>query len=386
MELIKINNINKFYPHVVTNKQRVKGMLKILFNRNENDGAHILKDINLTVNKGESLAIIGHNGAGKSTLLKILSGVIQPSSGSFKVNGKVGALLELGSGFDPEYSGMENLKMATAMNGIVGKEANEKISKMIEFADIGDYIYEPVKNYSSGMVVRLGFSVITQIRPELLITDEVLAVGDEGFQLKCLKWIDDYLQAGGTLLLVSHSVYHVQKLCKKAVWLDHGAIKKYGDVFEITQAYQESFSDPNKLPSGVSVNRTTYHIHDAIIDYEGQAVEEVEFGQAVKLVVKVYSPDQVIPNICIGFVTHNGIPVYGTYSELYDTHPYFDESGYAIYEVYMPNLQLLPGLYEVRFHTMTPENIQMIDTFEKPLRVLGKTRELGATRLEMVWK
>jgi lipopolysaccharide transport system ATP-binding protein len=386
MKLVEINKINKFYPHVVNNKQRVKGMLKILFNKDETEGAHVLKDINLEVHKGESLAIIGHNGAGKSTLLKIISGVIQPSSGNFIINGKVGALLELGSGFDPEYSGIDNLKMATAMNGLTGKDAVKKINKMIEFADIGEYINEPVKNYSSGMVVRLGFSVITEIQPELLITDEVLAVGDEGFQLKCLKWINDYLNSGGTLLLVSHSVYHVQKLCKKAVWLDHGAIKKAGDVFEVTQAYQESFSDPNKMPSGLKVNRNTYHIHDAYIESEGVEVEEVEFNQTIKLIIKVYTPDQMIPNICIGFVTDSGNPVFGTYSELHDTHPYFDEDGFAVYEVTMPNLKLLPGLYEVRFHTMTPENIQMIDTFEKSLRILGKSRELGTTQLEMDWK
>lgn len=386
MKLVEIKNINKFYPHVVTNKQRVKGMLKILFNRDETEGAHVLKNINLEVNKGESLAIIGHNGAGKSTLLKILSGVIQPSSGYFKVNGKVGALLELGSGFDPEYSGIENLKMATAMNGITGVDAKEKIANMIKFADIGDYINEPVKNYSSGMVVRLGFSVITEIKPELLITDEVLAVGDEGFQLKCLKWIDEYINSGGTLLLVSHSIYHVQKLCKKAVWLDHGAIQCFGDVFEVTQAYQESFTDPNKMPSGVKVNRSTYHIHDAFFEHKGKVCHEVKFGQTIKLIVKLYTPDQVIPNICIGFVNSSGNPVYGTYSELYETNPYFDEDGFAVYEVVMPNVKLLPGLYEVRFHTMTPDNIQMIDTFEKSLRILGKSRELGSTQLEMNWK
>lgn len=386
MKLVEINKINKFYPHVVTNQQRVKGMLKILLNKTDKNGAHVLQDISFDVYKGESLAIIGNNGAGKSTLLKILSGVIQPTSGTFAVHGKVGALLELGSGFDPEYSGIENLKMATAMNGIVGKEAKEKMARMIDFADIGEYINEPVKNYSSGMVVRLGFAVITQIKPELLITDEVLAVGDEGFQLKCLKWIDEYLQSGGTLLLVSHSIYHVQKLCKKAVWLEKGQVKMFGDVFEVTQKYQESFVDANKLPSGISVNKNTYHIHDAHIEHDNQIVDEIDYGQSVKLVIKVYTPDKVIPNICIGFVTHSGVPVYGTYSELYDTHPYFDDNGLAVYEVKMQDLSLLPGLYEVRFHTMTPENIQMIDTFEKTLRVLGQTRELGSTRLQMEWK
>ena len=188
MSLIQVNKINKSYPLIASNKQRVKGMLNILLNRVDCNGKQVLNDISFQVNKGESLAIIGKNGAGKSTLLKILSGVIQASSGEFKINGRIGALLELGSGFDPEYTGIENLKMSAAMFGLSGKEAKDKIKHMIEFADIGEYINEPVKNYSSGMVVSLGFSVITQIKPELLIPDEVLAVGDASLPLKCLNW------------------------------------------------------------------------------------------------------------------------------------------------------------------------------------------------------
>lgn len=386
MPIIEINNINKFYPHVSNNKQRVYGMLNILFNRVDEGGKHVLKDINLKVEKGESLAIVGKNGAGKSTLLKIISGVIQATSGSYQINGGIGALLELGSGFDPEYTGMENLKMSAAMVGLSGKEAQIKIDKMIEFADIGDYIHEPVKNYSSGMVVRLGFSVITQTKPELLITDEVLAVGDEGFQLKCLNWIDNYLSDGGTLLLVSHSVYHVQKLCNHAVWLEDGEIKASGDVFEVTQAYQESIVNPNSMPSGDVVNRANYHIHDATISHNGDECEEVSFGSDVDINVSVYSPDKQIPGICIGIVTSKGVPVYGTYSELHQCNPYFDDKGFVTYKVSLPSLKLLPGLYEFRFHTMTPENIQMIDTFEKNLRVTGKSRELGICQIETDWK
>lgn len=386
MSLIEISNIHKSYPLIANNKQRVKGMFKILFNQSDVEGKQVLKDISFKVNKGESLAIIGKNGAGKSTLLKILSGVIQATSGDFKVSGKIGALLELGSGFDPEYTGIENLKMSAALFGLIGKEAKEKIDKMIEFADIGDYVYEPVKNYSSGMVVRLGFSVITQTRPEILITDEVLAVGDESFQLKCLNWIDGYLKQGGTLLLVSHSVYHVQKLCSKAIWLEKGEIVRAGDVFEVTQAYQESIAERKDLPSGAEVNKLTYHIHDATINCNGVTVEQVPFDSDVELSIKVYSPDQKMPGICVGIVTHTGTPVYGTYSEVHDAEPYLDEDGFVCYKVLMPRLKLLPGLYEFRFHTMTPENIQMIDTFERELRVTGKTRELGFCQIETQWK
>ncbi len=385
MLLITADNINKSYPLVANNKQRVKGMLNILFNRNDANGKQILKNINFKVIKGDSLAIIGKNGAGKSTLLKILSGVIQATSGHFHINGQIGALLELGSGFDPEYTGIENLKMSAAMFGLSGSEAKDKIKHMIEFADIGDYINEPVKNYSSGMVVRLGFSVITQIKPELLITDEVLAVGDESFQLKCLNWIDGYIKEGGTLLLVSHSIYHVQKLCSHAMWLENGEIKQYGDVFDVTQAYQESMVDGISLPSGETVNKSTYHIHDAQIFYNNTQTNQVPFGVDLKLTVNVYTPDEQMPGISIGIVTQAGVPIYGTYSELHQAKPFIDGEGYVVYELTMPNLKLLPGLYVFRFHTMTPENIQMIDTFEVQLRVTGQTRELGSCQIESEW-
>jgi lipopolysaccharide transport system ATP-binding protein len=386
MELLSLNNINKIYPHVANNKQRVKGMLNILFNKQVSEGAHVLKNIDLSVYKGESLAIIGHNGAGKSTLLKIISGVIEATSGEVQVNCGVGALLELGSGFDPEYTGIENLKMAAAMAGLAGDEAREKIARMIDFADIGDYINEPVKNYSSGMVVRLGFSVITETKPELLITDEILAVGDEGFQLKCLNWIDEYLAGGGTLLLVSHSVYHVQKLCRHAIWLDHGSVKMSGDVFSVTQAYQVSIADPAKMPTGDEVNRAMYHIHDALISQHGEEVTAVPFGSQIDLSIKVYTPDEKIPGISLGVVTHNGQPVYGTYSELYGAKPTECGGGLYEYQLSMPELLLLPGHYEFRFHCMTPENIQMIDTFEKTLQITGASRELGPVQLKTTWQ
>lgn len=386
MKIINIQKINKFYPHIANNKQRVKSMLKILTNRKDLGGNQVLKDISFEVNSGESLAIIGRNGAGKSTLLKIISGVIQATSGNFIVNGSIGALLELGSGFDPEYTGIENLKMAAAMNGLIGKEADAKIAKMVEFANIGDYINEPVKSYSSGMVVRLGFSVITETKPDLLITDEVLAVGDESFQLKCLKWIDEYLSSGGTLLLVSHSIYHVQKLCSKALWLEHGEIKALGDVFEVSQAYQESIVDPNVLPSGEVVNRSSYHIHGVEIKCRGSECDEIEFGSDVLLKVKVFSPDGAIPGICMGIATQSDQPVYGTYSELHQANPYVDSDGFIIYEIELPNLKLLPGLYDFKLHTMTPDNIQMIDAFYHGFRVKGKTRELGVYQVTTEWK
>ncbi len=187
--------------------------------------------------RGESLGVIGENGAGKSTLLKIIAGVIPPTRGTVAVNGRVGALLELGSGFHPEYTGLANIELAAALLGLAPSEIADKRAEIIAFADLGDHIRDPIKQYSSGMVVRLGFAVATALAPDILITDEVLAVGDESFQKKCVAWMERYLGGGGTLLFCSHSMYHVQKLCRHALWIKGGQVERYGTAAEVTQAY-----------------------------------------------------------------------------------------------------------------------------------------------------
>ena len=235
--LVSIEGVSKVYPRVHKPRERLQAFISLLLGREPAVGAKVLSDINLDVVRGQSLGIIGENGAGKSTLLKVLTGVIQPTNGRVMVHAKIAAMLELGAGFQPDFSGMENVRMKASLMGLTNKELDERLDDILEFADIGEYIHEPVKHYSSGMVVRLGFAVITACRPELLITDEVLAVGDESFQKKCIRWIQQYMEQGGTLLLVSHSMYVVQKLCHKALWVHDGAIEQYGDVFPVTQAY-----------------------------------------------------------------------------------------------------------------------------------------------------
>lgn len=386
MPLIEIKNLNKFYPHVSNNKQRVKSMWQILNNRPVTTGSHVLKDINLTVHKGESLAIVGRNGAGKSTLLKILSGVIQPTSGNIQVNGTIGALLELGSGFDPEYTGIDNLKLSAALAGIRGQQAKEKINRMIEFADIGDYIREPVKNYSSGMVVRLGFAVITETKPDLLITDEVLAVGDENFQRKCLAWIDHYLSSGGTLLLVSHSIYHVQKIAHHAIWLEKGHIRMRGSAYDVSQAYH--YDSVSELPeiTPAKVDQSGFHVAEAAIyNHEHQVIDEVRSGETVYFKARLYSPTGEAPGLCFGVVSFDNQPVYGVYSEQFKQQPQKAADGLFEFTLRIRNIPLLPGRYHIKFHTMSPDQLQLIDTLEKPLTVKGETREMGITRLPIEW-
>ena len=197
----------------------------------------VFRDLNLEVPRGTAVGIVGVNGAGKSTLLKVVSGTSTPTEGSFEVHGELGSLLELGGGFHPEFSGRRNVYMNAAVMGITKRLVDEKIEEIREFSDLGDAFDEPVRTYSSGMVMRLGFSVTTLQRPDVLILDEVLAVGDQRFQKKCMDRIRDIRAAGTTILFVSHSVYHVRQICDHAVWLHEGVFREEGDPITVTDAY-----------------------------------------------------------------------------------------------------------------------------------------------------
>jgi lipopolysaccharide transport system ATP-binding protein len=182
--LIKVEGVSKYYPRVHRPGERLRAFAALLAGREPREGAEVLHDVSLEIFRGQSFGIIGENGAGKSTLLKILTGVLTPSRGKVEINARVAALLELGAGFQPEFSGIDNVRMKAALLGMGSRQLERKMDEILAFADIGDYVYEPVKHYSSGMVVRLGFAVVAASDPELLITDEVLAVGDESFQKK----------------------------------------------------------------------------------------------------------------------------------------------------------------------------------------------------------
>jgi len=235
--LLHLSGVGKDYAKLDANAGRLRLVFDLLRGRGAREVFRALDEVSFDLAAGESLGIIGENGAGKSTLLKIVAGVIQPTRGRLAVNGRVGALLELGSGFHPEYTGLANIDLAAALLGLAPSELGAKRDEIIAFADLGEHIHDPIKQYSSGMVVRLGFAVATALSPDILITDEVLAVGDESFQKRCIAWMERYLAQGGTLLLCSHSMYHVQKLCANALWLKDGRAERYGPASDVTQAY-----------------------------------------------------------------------------------------------------------------------------------------------------
>ena len=200
---------------------------------------YALRNVSFEVKKGESVGIIGRNGSGKSTLLQIIAGTLQPSSGSVTVNGRVAALLELGSGFNPEFTGRENVYLNCSILGLTKEETDDRFQSIADFADIGDFLEQPVKTYSSGMTMRLAFAVIAHVDADILIVDEALAVGDSFFVQKCMRFIREF-QKQGTLLYVTHDTSGVRTLCQNALWLEKGIAKGYGSSKEISESYLQA--------------------------------------------------------------------------------------------------------------------------------------------------
>lgn len=233
---IDIKNVSKIYKMYERPVNRLKESLSF-GRRNYHKDFYALDHVNFQVKKGDTVGIIGRNGAGKSTLLKIITGVLAPSSGEVKVNGKISSLLELGAGFNPEFTGIENIYLNGTVMGFSRKEMDAKLKNILEFADIGDFVHQPVKTYSSGMYVRLAFSVAINVEPDVLIVDEALAVGDAKFQLKCFKRLEDLKKSGITIFFVSHSTEQVKDLCKKALLLENGKVIYEGDPKEASVKY-----------------------------------------------------------------------------------------------------------------------------------------------------
>jgi lipopolysaccharide transport system ATP-binding protein len=387
--LAETRNLGKSYPLVFRSRDRLRALWHLLAGRGHAESVTVLKDVNIRVRRGESLGLIGENGAGKSTLLKLLTGVLTPSTGSVTVNARVGALLELGAGFHPEYSGRDNIALAAALYGLDAAEMRSKLPQIIDFADIGRYIDEPVKHYSSGMVVRLGFAIVAALRPDLLITDEVLAVGDEAFQKKCVRWIEDYLAGGGTLILVSHSMYHVQKLCRQACWIKQGEVAASGDVYSVTQAYlayQESKSAPAAQDrEALLAQNPEFHLLDLSLNDAPATPLVLAQGQALRARVRVQSRDGRVPVVVFGIVRADGTPVYGVSSEMDDVRPRRESEHVFVAEIAFPQLALLPGAYIIKAHPLDPEAIRLFDTLERGLTISGQSREFGLVRLRHEW-
>lgn len=236
--IIEVQNLTKAYKLYAKKSDRLREALD--FSKKQyHTPFYALNDVSFSIKKGETVGILGTNGSGKSTLLKILSGVVAPTSGKVVVDGKISALLELGAGFNPEYTGLENIALHGTMMGYSSDEMEKKSEEIIRFADIGEYITQPVKTYSSGMFARLAFAAAINVEPEVLIVDEVLSVGDMRFQIKCMNQMKKMMENGTTILYVSHDVSSVRRFCERAFWLNKGQLIAAGETNEIADQYED---------------------------------------------------------------------------------------------------------------------------------------------------
>lgn len=234
--IIRFNGVSKSF---LRNQGRalLRTHVSDLFGLAHKERFFALKGVSFQVKRGESVAVMGTNGAGKSTLLSLVAGLSNPDCGTVAVDGRVAALFELGSGFQFDLTGAENLRLNAALLGFSRKQARQLFDKIVDFSGVGEFINEPLRTYSTGMVLRLGFSVAVNMDPDILIIDEALAVGDQNFQVKCFDKIIELRDRGKTLLSVSHSVPMVQQLCDRALWLDHGELVMDGGINEVADAY-----------------------------------------------------------------------------------------------------------------------------------------------------
>lgn len=300
-----------------------------------------LQDINFSVKQGEVLGLIGRNGAGKSTLLKILSKVTSPTKGNIKVRGRVASLLEVGTGFHPELTGRENIFLNGAILGMTKKEIRAKFDEIVAFSGVEKYVDTPVKRYSSGMYVRLAFAVAAHLEPEILIVDEVLAVGDADFQAKCLRKMKDVSSEGRTVLFVSHNMQAIQKLCTSAILLNKGGIQANGDVQQIIDLYFKKESNSSlareiELSNLTETNLSTgYPLHLKFEDLAGIPLDVLPVGKYWQLRIR-FKLEKPLEHfiISIGISTSNDVAVYTAWSEPESISP-------GIYEAVFSNNQLL---------------------------------------------
>src|ERR1700728_2241821 len=235
--LIEFQNVSKWFPHS-TGRQLLRTHIARWFGRVHHEPFYALRDVSFSLDEGESLAIVGSNGAGKSTLLSLAAGLALPDQGAVRVNGRIAALLELGAGFHPDLTGAENLVLNAALLGLSRRKTNELFDRIVEFSGIGEFIDDPLRTYSSGMTVRLAFSIAIQCDPDILLIDEVLAVGDASFQEKSKEALVAFRRAGKSMLFVSHTANSGRHMSDRAIWIDHGSVMMDGRVNEVLDAYQ----------------------------------------------------------------------------------------------------------------------------------------------------
>lgn len=343
-----------------------------------------LSDVTFEIRSGEGFGLIGENGAGKSTLLKILAGITSPTSGSALVQGKVASILELGSAFHPELTGRQNIVLNAAMLGLNDRQVRAKTPEIVAFSELGEFIDRPVKTYSTGMSMRLGFAIATQVEPEVLIIDEALSVGDGYFQKKCIDRLVEYTAAGGTLLLCSHAMYYVSAFCKRALWLRNGRVAALGDAQDVVRQYEDylvakSGGDAELEGAAVGPARLT----------RAEVVGGANLGPGDTLVLEVAweTEDPALDlHLGIGINRNDGIEVC-SFSTLHDGQPACRGERTGVLRLELPELPLVKGRFTVYFFLLDGHGLHIYDRRIMPdaFAVDSPQYSIGLVRLQHRW-
>lgn len=314
-----------------------------------------LQDITIEMPDGTSFGIVGNNGSGKSTLLKILTRTMTPTRGNIQVSGRVSALIELGAGFHPDFTGRENVYLNGSILGIGRKAIDQKMDEIIEFADIRPFIDTSVKYYSSGMQARLGFAVATSVDPEILIVDEVLAVGDEAFQQRCMDRIFAMKRGGTNILLVSHNLGAIERLMDQAVWINQGIMQKVGNPRDVVFAYRQSMIDQNEgrsqqeaVADSAEIQTGPLELRDAYVEVDGRRVDSVQSGASLDLIAELNNVTDAPLSGHFSYTLRrpDGLEIVSV-SSILDGPPITFQRGLGRILVHLPELYLTSGEYEV---------------------------------------
>ncbi|WP_294410081.1 ABC transporter ATP-binding protein [uncultured Ruminococcus sp.] len=398
---IEVRNVTKSFKVYLDKGAQLKERL-LFRKRSRYEERKVLRGISFDVKKGEAIGLIGHNGCGKSTTLKLLTRIMYPDEGTIKLKGRVSSLIELGAGFHPDMSGRENIYTNAAIFGLTKKEIDARIKDIVDFSELAEFIDNPVRTYSSGMYMRLAFSVAINVDADVLLIDEILAVGDANFQTKCFNKLKEIKAQGTTIVIVSHALGQIEQICDRAIWIHEGLIKAEGPPKEIDLEYLDYMSrkmqEKNKSESDteeVSEEETGKRWGSGEVrikkvrSFAADGSEQKTFrtGEDIRLSID-YTVKKPVKDAVFGFGVFdmNGIQCYGTNTRI-DKQPdiTISESGTA--EILMKNVELLAGEYNIDIAIEQGEGIP-IDYFRQAYRIqmISAMGDVGVSRIEHTWK
>ena len=384
----------------------IDSLKELFFRRQYHEQFWAIRGASFRCESGEVLGVVGDNGAGKSSLLKLLAGTMQPTQGELIVNGRVSAILELGSGFHPDFTGLENIHLGCAVLGLSAEEIAARVDEIIEFSELADFINQPVKTYSSGMFVRLAFSVVTSVDPDILVIDEALSVGDQHFQKKSIDRMMAFKEQGKALVFCSHSLYQVKELCERVIWLDRGEVKQYGPAADVIEAYKDHIRLQNNMSEVVAekksaeVKANQQHKLVATLvqaDFLGLTKNSqgmVEFKTQDRFAIQVLaeiSPSLSIEDVHIGIVIkrNDGVECYGT-STMMEGVRLFHQQGHVYGVIYeMDKLLLMSGQYVLDIWLIdSSASVYVYDSMLNccSFSVQHESSEVGIVFLQHQWK